>query len=329
MGEEYSIYIISAAAFISVVALADALYVYWRGINLPGRRLVDKRLHELYASGIDREEALGLLRKQQISSNDTLDSIYSSIPRLVSLHRLIEQSGLHLSVSGFLSFQVILTVSVFSLFYFFTHINIFLIIILALAIGLYIPYFVVSQKRNKRNDMFNQQLPEAMDFIARSLRAGNPFSTTIKQVSQEMPEPIAGEFGITFDELNFGLELDHALHGLHERTQSEAIRYFVTAVLLQRDTGGNLAEVLNRISSIIRARASTKKEINILAAEIKQSAHILLALPFVVAAAVSIMNPKYLLPLTQSEAGLFVIGAQCVLMLMGYLIIQKMVNFRV
>lgn len=329
MSGQYAIYVISAAAFLSIVALIDALYVYWRGLNLPGRNKVDKRLHELYAGGIDREEALSLLRNQQISSNESLDAIYSSIPRLVVLHRFIEQSGLHLSVSGFLLMEVVLACVFSSFLYFFTQIGIFVALALGGALGLYLPYMIVKHKRNQRTDLLKKQLPEALDYIARSLRAGNPFSATIKQVSVEMPEPISVEFGITFDEINFGLDLNHALHGLHERTQIEEVRYFVAAVLLQRDTGGNLGEVLNRIAAIIRSRSSTKQEIKILSAEMKQSANVLLCLPFFVAAAIWFMNPKYFLPLIQHEAGWYVIGAQGFLMLCGYLIVQKLVSFRV
>lgn len=329
MSGEYAIYIISAAAFVTIIALFDGLYTYWQGVNLPGKRKVDKRLHELYAGGIDRDEALSLLRKQQLSDNAALDTLYNATPRMVALHRFIEQSGVHVSISGFLLMQFFLSVVVFSIFHLFTQFHIGASIFIGLAIGLYTPYYLIKRKRNQRNDLFREQLPEALDYISRSLRAGNPFSATIKLVSKEMPDPIATEFGITFDELNFGLELNHALHGLFERTQSEEIRYFVTAVLLQRDTGGNLAEVLTRIATIIRARSVTKKEIRILSAEMRQSAHVLLALPFVIAGAVTILNPKYLLPLTQTDAGLMIIGCQMVLMLMGYLIIQKMVNFRV
>lgn len=329
MSAQYDIYLLLAAVFVTVVAIFDGLYAYWKGMNIPGRTRVNQRLHELYAGGVGREEALSLLRKQQISDNEVLDSIYSSIPRIVVLHRFIEQSGLHLSVSGFLFMQLFLSVLIFIGMAIFSIMPLYFSLFVSVSVGLFIPYLYVKARTTSRKNMFRLQLPEALDFIARSLRAGNPLSAAIKQVSTEMPDPISTEFGITFDELNFGLELDFALHGLFERTQSEEVRYFVTAVILQKETGGNLAEVLNRIAVIIRSRSSTKKEIGILSAEMKLSANVLLFLPFLVAGAVSIMSPGYLSPLLETREGLFVVGGQIFLMAMGYFILKRMVNFHV
>lgn len=329
MSGEYDIYLLFAAVFVTVVAACDGLYAYWKGMNVPGRARVNQRLHELYAGGVGREEALSLLRKQQISDNELLDSIYTSIPRVVVLHRFIEQSGLHLSVSGFLFMQLFLAVITFIGISLFSIFPVSLSLIISIAFGFFVPYLYVKSRTTHRKNMFRLQLPEALDFIARSLRAGNPLSAAIKQVSVEMPDPISTEFGITFDELNFGLELDFSLHGLYERTQSEEVRYFVTAVILQKETGGNLAEVLNRIAVIIRSRSSTKKEIGILSAEMKLSANVLLFLPFLVAGAVSIMSPGYLSPLLETREGLFVVAGQVFLMAMGYFILKRMVNFHV
>jgi len=144
-----------------------------------------------------------------------------------------------------------------------------------------------------------------------------------------MPDPIGKEFSITFDEMNYGLPMDDALRNLGERTGSEEIHYFITAVIIQRQTGGNLADVLNRIAEVMRSRARTFREINIQAAEMKLSAHVLIGLPFFVAGALSIMNPTYLLVLFAEPAGRVVIGAQLLLMLIGYLVVRRMINFRV
>ncbi len=329
MTGQYVILLISAASFIAIIALIDGLYLLWRGINLPGRTKTNKRLHELYAGGISRDEALSLLRKDRLSGNEFLHNVYGTIPRFVHMHRLLEQSAIGLSLSKFILLQVFLVVMLFTFLYLFTKSPLLLSVGISAFVGFYGPYAVVKFRCDKRRELFQVQLPDALDYMARSLRAGNPFSATIKLVSQEMPEPIAGEFSITFDEINFGLSLDQALHGLFERTQSEEIRYFVTAVILQKTTGGNLAEVLNRIAGIIRARASTKKEIKILSAEMQQSAYVLFALPFVVALALLIINPGYMNVLIEHEMGLVIIGLQVFFMVVGVMIVQKMVNFRV
>jgi tight adherence protein B len=186
-----------------------------------------------------------------------------------------------------------------------------------------------SLRRQRRQKRFTAQLPDTLDYLARSLRAGNPFSASLKAVSRDMPDPIGGELGKTFDEMNYGLDLDDALHNLSARAGNQELDYFITAVLIQRSTGGNLAEVFNRISNVLRSRARMHKEIEIQAGEMKFSARVLIALPFVVAGVVSILNPKYLLVLTQHPVGLVLIGIQILLMVIGYLIMRKMINFKV
>ena len=185
------------------------------------------------------------------------------------------------------------------------------------------------QKRTKRNQAFLKQLPDALDFIARSLRAGNPFSASLKSVASEMPDPTGTEFGITFEELNYGLEFEEAMKNLAHRTGSDEMNYFVTAVLIQRTTGGNLADMLNRLAAIMRSRASTYREINILAAEMKISANVLVLLPFFVGLVLLIASPGYLNILFDTTVGNFLILGQLLLMAVGYYIIRKMISFRV
>lgn len=326
---ETSELLILASIFVAVVAFVYGAYLLWRGINLPGKMKTSKRLQQLYASGVSREEALSLLRTEILSSSSILDAIYKEVPRLVNMHRLIEQAGIHLSLTRFMLIQIVLSAAFIFFLSRFTAVDQMLSILLGLVLGLYLPYWYIRHRCDVRREMFKTQLPDALDFIARSLRAGNPFNAAIKQVGKEMPEPISDEFAITFDEINFGLEFELAMHGLYERTQSEEIRYFVTAVILQRSTGGNLAEILNRISAIIRSRASTQKEIRILSAEMRQSAMVLFMLPIFVAGAIMVINPGYLGVLLESDAGTLVIGAQIFFMILGYIIVRRMVSFRV
>jgi tight adherence protein B len=144
-----------------------------------------------------------------------------------------------------------------------------------------------------------------------------------------MADPVGPAFGATFDEMNYGLELEDALYNLGDRVGSEEVQYFITAVLIQRTTGGNLADVLNRIAAVMRERARTYREVIIQASEMRLSARVLIALPFVVAGAVSIFNPSYLATLLDEPVGRIIIGVQIVLMIIGYLIIRRMINFRI
>lgn len=231
------------------------------------------------------------------------------------------------TVTRVLLLQLSLGIIFSALLIFFSKLNIYILIFAGLAAGFFLPVSFLTRKKSLRRDQLAEQLPDALDYIARSLRAGNPFSTSIKLISKEMGGPIAYEFGIVFDEINFGLDVEEALHGLFERTQSEDIRYFVTAVILQKTTGGNLAEVLNRIAGIIRDRARMKNEIGILSSEMRLSANIFILLPFIVAGAILFLNPDYMKPLFEHELGLKIIGLQILMMVCGYAIIQKMVRF--
>lgn len=329
MGEIQSIYLISAIAFVAVIVAIEGIYLLWRSIDLPAAVKVNKRLREMSATGIKHTEALSILRQRQFSQLPLLNRLLASVPRLHGLDHLLEQAGMTLTVSRFLVIQMASVAAVFILLYWVLGWFMWFALPLAVVAGVFFPYALVSSRRTRRRRLFAQQLPDTMDFISRSLRAGNPLMSTIKAVSENMPDPSATEFGVTFNELNYGAELEDALHHLGERTGSEDVRFFITAVIIQRQTGGNLAEVLNRISAIMRARSSTYREIDILSSEMRSSANVLVALPFLVAAAISIISPGYLSVLFTTDTGMLLVGIQLVLMATGYWVVQKMINFRV
>ncbi|MED5388287.1 MAG: type II secretion system F family protein [Pseudomonadota bacterium] len=321
--------VISLIAFLAVVGLIEGFYLLYRSMNVERTQAVSKRLRSLSASGLSNEEALSLLRRRTLSDIPLFNRILAAFPRSHSLDRMLVQSGVDITVSRYLLIQLSLSVITFLVLWVLLSVFWFLALPIALLVGFYVPFSYVKSKKRERAKHISEQLPEAMDFLARSMRAGNPFSAAIKQASQEMSDPIAPEFATTFDELNFGMDLEDSLRHLAQRSSSEEMRYFITAVLIQKSTGGNLAEVLNRLSAVMRARARTFREIRVLAAEMKFSANILIALPFVVAGALLLLNPTYLYTLVETTMGYFVIGAQLALMLMGYIIIHRMINFRV
>jgi len=321
--------IISLIAFLAVVGLIEGFYMLYRSMNVERTQAVSKRLRNLSASGLSNEEAMSLLRRRTFSEVPALNRILAMFPRSHSLDRMLVQSGVDLTVSRYLLIQLSLFVLTFLILWLLLKVFWFLALPIAMLLGFYVPYAYVKAKKRERARKISEQLPEAMDFLARSMRAGNPFSAAIKQASREMAEPIAPEFATTFDELNFGMDLEDTLRHLAQRSSSEEMRYFITAVLIQKSTGGNLAEVLNRLSAVMRSRARTFREIRVLAAEMKFSANILIALPFVVAGALLLLNPTYLYTLVETTMGYIVIGAQLGLMLLGYIVIHRMINFRV
>lgn len=329
MNSPYIIYFISFLAFIAGLGLVQALYLFWRSMNVAETVKINRRLKAMSAGGAHGRDVLQTIRKKQLSTVPFLDRILTSVPRFQALDRLIEQSGVNITLMRFLSVQFGLTLVLLLILTLLFNLVILASLVVALIIGIGFPSLYIIRKRIARHRKFTNQLPDALDYLARSMRAGNPFMASLKAASKEMPAPTGDEFGITFDELNYGLDLEDALFNLGERTGNEEMHFFITAVLIQKSTGGNLADVLNRIASVMRARAVTYRDIKILAAEMRYSAKVLIALPFFVAGVLSITNPTYLTILFENELGLIVIGLQIFFMVVGYYVIHKMVNFRV
>lgn len=197
---------------------------------------------------------------------------------------------------------------------------------LALAVA---PWWKISSLRGKRVERFERLFPEALDLMSRAMRAGHAFPTAIKMCGDEMAEPMGRDFRILSDEMNYGVPAGEALQRLAERVPIPDVGYFVVAVLIQRETGGNLAEVLDNISSIVRQRLKLLGEIRTLSAEGKLSAIILTALPFGVALVVNIVNPKFMAVLWTDPAGLKMVGVSLFMMVVGILWMRRIIRIRV
>ncbi|MDT8453414.1 MAG: type II secretion system F family protein [Gammaproteobacteria bacterium] len=328
--EIYIIYLISFLTFIAIIILIEASYLLIRGLREEGSVKINKRLKLLSAGGAHGKEVLvSLLRNNELSSNLILNRVLLKIPRIKMLDRVLAQAGLTISVSYYMLIQMTVMVAGTLILINVLNFHYVISLLIAIPLGMFLPAMYVAAKRKQRLTRFTEQLPDALDFMARSLRAGNPFSASLKGVANEMPDPIGSEFGITFDEMNYGLELEDALKNLGRRSGSDEMNMFITAVLIQRSTGGNLADVLNRIATVMRSRAGVIRDVAILSAEMRMSANVLIALPFIVAAIISILNPTYLTVLFDSTTGQIVIFMQLVLMLIGYLIMRRMINFHV
>lgn len=328
--EIYIMYLISFFTFVAVIILIEASYLLIRGLREEGSVKINKRLKLLSAGGANGKVVLGsLLRKNELSSNRTLNRVLLMIPRIKVLDRMLSQAGLKISVAYFLLIQLAVAASGALILINVLNFHYVISFLIGIPLGIFLPIMYVSSKRKQRLNKFAEQFPDVLDFMARSLRAGNPFSASLKGVANEMPDPIGSEFGIAFDEMNYGLELEEALKNLGKRSGSDEMNMFITAVLIQRSTGGNMADVLNRIATVMRSRAGVIRDVAILSAEMRMSANVLIALPFIVAVVISVLNPSYLSVLFDNTAGQIVIFMQLVLMLIGYFIMRRMINFHV
>jgi tight adherence protein B len=197
------------------------------------------------------------------------------------------------------------------------------------AVAAVLPVLHIMHLRAKRIQQMESQLPDAVDMIARALRAGHSFSGALGMVGQEMKAPIAPEFRTTFEEINYGIALDEAMTNLAIRVPVGDLRYFVIAVLIQRESGGNLAEILDTIGNMVRERLKLFAKIRVLSAEGRMSAWVLGLLPFATGGMILVVNPDFMKVLWEDPIGLKMVGAAVGMMMLGVLWMRKIIRIRV
>lgn len=199
-----------------------------------------------------------------------------------------------------------------------------------LGLGLAIlPWWRVARQRGERIRRIERQFPEALDLMGRAMRAGHAFPSAVQMVGDELPEPLGRDFRILFDEMNYGVPINEALAHLAERVQLPDVSYFVVAVMIQRESGGNLAELLDKIAQIVRERLKLLGEVRTLSAEGRLSAIILTALPFGVGLVVNLVNPEFMAVLWTDPAGLRMVGVALFMMVLGILWMRRIIDIRV
>ncbi len=195
--------------------------------------------------------------------------------------------------------------------------------------GFFLPFLIVEYKRQRRLAEFEEQFPEALDFIARAVRAGHALSVGLELLSNEAPEPIRTEFRRLFHQLNLGASLDQALHDLVKRVPLVDVRFFASTVLLQRETGGNLAEILTKLSNVIRERFRLKGQVRALSAHGRITAVVITAVPILLIVGLSIVAPDYLGSMARDPHGKFMILGAIVGQISGYMVMRWIVNIKV
>jgi tight adherence protein B len=206
--------------------------------------------------------------------------------------------------------------------------NALLSLIIAFFLGAF-PFLYVYLKKKRRMEKFQRQLPDALDLIARALKAGHAFTGGLKMVGDELGEPVGTEFEKTLHEINFGSGIPEALKGLTQRVDCPDLRFFIISVIIQRETGGNLAEILAKIAYLIRERFKLQNRVQVLSAEGKLSAIILIAIPFVIALALSVLNPVYIKTLFTDPIGKALVAFALLMMVIGIVVMKRMIEIRV
>ena len=200
---------------------------------------------------------------------------------------------------------------------------------LGAVIGAALPFLVLKVKRTRRMRTFEEQFPEGLDLIARALKAGHAFATGLKMVADEMPEPVGPEFRKTFDEQNFGLPLKDSLDNMTHRIPLIDVRFFATAVLIQRETGGNLSEILENLAHVVRERFKILRQVRVYTAHGRFTGYVLLALPAVLCVAMSFINPEHMNLLFREPMGQMMLMGALGMQTVGYLWIKQVIKIEV
>jgi len=312
--------------FIVVLLLIEAAYFTIRSMRSPEKKAVKNRLRTLSASKIE-DENIDILRKKLLSDIPWFNRLLLSFNWTDRLNRLLEQANLKYPLSIYILLTFFLAFAGLLISSWLTS-NYLIVIIAAVILGM-IPFLYVYVKKKQRMDKFQRQFPEALELVARALRAGHAFSGGLKMVAEEFGDPIGTEFDKTLDEINFGIGIPEALKGLSNRVDCPDLKFFVISIIIQRETGGNLAEILDNISHLIRERFKLFGRIRTLAAQGKLSAVILIALPFILALILSFINPKYIGTLSTDPIGRILVIFGLILMVFGVFVMRRIIAIKV
>jgi len=323
-----------SSGFIIFLALVGgAVFLLMQGLVVPAlgdqaraRKLLKRRLARIDAE-LGEQPAASLMRDKYLRELTPLQRELEELPLMADLARLIEQAG-----GTILAHQLVIVALLLGIGAAVLGALLLKSGLGALAIGVFVaavPFLKLRFDRDRRAARLEEQLPDAIDVIRRALRAGHPFNAALKLVADDLEAPIAKEFELTFADINFGNDVRRALLGLLDRVPSVTMMSFVTAVLLQRETGGNLAEILEQIAKVVRGRFKFFRKVRTLSAEGRMSAWVLALVPLILFGAISVTQPTYLPILVHDALGRKLIMTAVGLAFIGVLWIRKLLRIEV
>jgi tight adherence protein B len=318
------------AALVFIVAVGAVLGAYAAFLRLPAilaRRHLDQRLQDVSApiGGLSQDSSV--LKRENDGPLPALDRLIAKMGAGLRLKRLIEQSACDTTPG------VIVTASLALMIIAALATNIILhqqyFVPVAGAVGAFAPFAFLLRRRSIRLKKFEEAFPEALDLLSRALRAGHAFQASMGMIGDEMKAPVGPEFKKTFDQQNFGLPLRESLHQLTERVPILDVRFFVTAVLIQRETGGNLSEILDNLGHVVRERFKIHRQVRVHTAHGRFTAIVLLSLPAALGIALTYLNPEHMELLFRERMGQMMLVAAMVMQAIGFVWIRKVIKIEV
>lgn len=315
-------------AIIAAVFLIVAFYLFVSRDTDAYRKRIDERMKQLAQErGGASQRELQLLKEELLSTVPVFHRALIRFEVFNKLQTMLRQADIKITVYRFIIYSLIggFIAGLIAFFFSRSLVAMFILTVVVMCA----PLMWASSKRRRRFNTFVEQLPDALELMVRSLQAGHSFSSALQMVATEMPDPIAREFAKTYEEQNLGLNIKSALENMIERVPILDLKLCVTAVLIQREIGGNLSEVLRNISHTIRERFRIQGEIRTKSAQARLSGYIVSALPFFLFFWINLVNPNYMKSLYEHEYGYYILGTGIAMQITGWLIIRKIVDIKV
>lgn len=322
-----------SAALIAIVVFAVVALATFAVASLFDQRRAQARLIKdrlaMAQKAPEREpnQELALLRDEQLSNIPAIDTLLRRSARVSAIQDALTQAGMKIRAGNFLVLCASCGVACGIAAVLWARNP--AIAWAALVLGAFIPYSFISYRRQKRFEKIEELFPEAIDTLARAVRAGHAFTTALEMIASEITEPLAGEFRKLYEEQKFGMPVRDALMNFTERVPLVDIKFFVTAVMLQRETGGNLAEILDNLSYVIRERFKIQRQVRVHTAQGRLTMALLMAMPPVVVVILELFSPDFVRPLFYDPIGHFLVVVSIALQTIGYFVIRKIIKIQV
>ena len=325
LGSDQSVFLVMVAA--AVFLLAQSFVVPTFGENRQARKRLRARLQTITANPAS-ERAKSLLRQKHLRDLAPWERWLEALPGMAPIQSLAEQAGVHTPAYRVLLASLALAVMGAYALTFFVDAGSGIPLMVGGMLG-FLPFLRLRAKRVKRLAAFEEQLPEALTVAARALRAGHPFSESLRLVSEEMADPVATEFGMVFNQINYGGDVRDALTSLLERIPSITVMALVSSLLVQRESGGNLSELLDKLAKVVRQRFRFQRQLKTLSAPGRMAAWVLSLLPFFLGSVLAFIAPDFLVLLTKNPTGRDLIVAAFGLMVVGIIWLSRIVRIDV
>ncbi len=313
--------------FAACILMVEGAWLWWSGTHGSAARRINRRLRLMAARGEAGGERISILKQRRYARAPGLERLLRRVPQAARLDHLLLQSGLSWSVAQFIGVTGALLLAALLLLAAWSMPLPGALLLLSCAVSG--PCLLVLRARAARLKKIEAQLPEAADFLARALRAGHSFSNVLQMVGDELNEPISGEFKMAHEEINYGVPMNEALQNLAARIPLTDLRYLVIAVLVQRESGGNLAEVLVSIARIIRARLKLLGQVRVLSAEGRMSAWVLGLMPVVMIGVMALVNPQYIRLLWTDPSGIKLLWYAAGMVALGVVWMRNVIRIRI